>query len=110
MSCFAAGEWASDPIRQKARKEHTCDRCLGVIQPGATYLRWCWVGEGTARTMRSHGLCEKYGLGSDDDGYIDPFWGWSELLDGRGIRTPDSWDPVNPSVFHDELVALLGGG
>ena len=109
MGWFADGAWSSPPTSQKARKAHHCDRCLGTIRPGSAYLRWCSVDDGRATTVRSHRLCEAYGVGQDEDGWLAADFDWFEVLYSLRVSIPEAWRELNPSVFHDELIALLGG-
>ncbi len=109
MGWFADGAWSSPTTLQEARKEHKCDRCLGTIRPGSTYLRWCSVYDDRATTVKSHRLCDAYRVGQDEEGWFEECLDWREALYWLGIGLPESWSDVNPAVFHDELIALLGG-
>ena len=52
------------------------------------------------------------GLRTAHYGHILSTWpkiDWFEVLYSLRVSIPEAWRELNPSVFHDELVALLGG-
>jgi len=49
---------STQPVLRKSRKFHTCDWCGKGILPDEKYFTWCWFEDGTASTVKSHGICK----------------------------------------------------
>lgn len=96
----------------RARKPHTCVRCGQLIAKGAQYERWTWFQTGEPpSSWASHLLCRRLDIGRDCDDMLDESFGieeWGELM---FRHAPPPWidGDLWPPVFHDELIALLGG-
>ena len=100
----------------RARKHHTCCRCGNRIAKGAIHESWTWFEPGE-RPVRCHAhvLCDRLDIGRDCDNMLDESFGIEEWHERLARFAPEGWfdgwgnHMVWPPVFHDELVALLGG-
>ena len=100
----------------RARKHHTCCRCGDWIAKGAIHKVWTWFEAGERpHRYRAHVLCDRLDIGEGDYYEIDPDFGHEEWCERLARFAPESWFDewgncfVWPPVFHDELIALLGG-
>lgn len=58
--------------KRKARKDHRCDWCYGVIPKGEVYRNSCHVHGGDIYTFKNHLSCEKW---VKERGLFEGRWG-----------------------------------
>lgn len=66
-----------------ARKRHQCTSCLGAIEPGTRYGRWCGLSDGQFASLPYHLECRAWEiqLHRDNDLHADEWRSLHEWVD-----------------------------